>query len=220
MWALFSHQTHITVYCNDLFTFCCKKMNINDYHIKILDFYTILNNWCWCGITVVCLNFMCILVTTHFPCKATSFIVMALHKIGFVTSVFFPKNKNFLEFFVFLVEIRWSLLFFWKHLPNICYHRIGKNNFMTYCHQTILFCFHYSLLTRNYLTTHLLWKSTLFITMAIHKIRFVTNGFFPPKDFFFFSPNIGKCWEQIFKVEIQLIFFLKTKNLCQILDIT
>ncbi len=38
---------------------------------------------------------------------------------------FFPKNKNFLEFFVFLVEIRWSLLFFWKHLPNICYHKIG-----------------------------------------------------------------------------------------------
>jgi hypothetical protein len=41
--------------------------------------------------------------------------------------------------------------------------------------------------------------------MAIHKIGFVTNVFFPPKDLFFFSPKLGKCWKLKFIVEIQLI---------------
>jgi hypothetical protein len=48
--------------------------------------------------------------------------------------------------------------------------------------------------------------------MAIHKIRFVTDVFFPPKDLFFFSPNIGKFWKQKFIVEIQLIFLKKQKT--------
>jgi hypothetical protein len=139
---------------------------------------------------------MCILSQLTFYAKLHLSLWWHFTKLGLWPVFCFPKNKKILEIFVFLVKIRWSLLFFWKHLPNICYQKIGKNNFMTYCHQTILFCFHYSLLIRNYVTTHLLWKATLFIMMAIHKIQIVT--------YFFFLQTILYLKQKII-LEIQLI---------------